>query len=113
MVRGININVKSTLGLLAVIAFLTLVVGIGHRYYYPNSEIPDSIFIGAATVLGLIISIGIYAITDLGLLFSFILGYAPVFIMLGFITPVGWMLLLLDIIALFIVIIIAFYSDKH
>ena len=111
MSRDISINIKSILGSLAVITFLVLLFGISHKYYSPDFKISDNIFIGAAIVFGFVLSIGVHATTDLGLLFSFTLGYIPAFIMLGLITPIGWIFLFLDFLLMLFIAII-YYSRE-
>ncbi len=109
---NIDINIKSILGSIAIIAFLILFFGIYYKHYSPSLEVPDDIFIGAAIVFGFIISIGVYAVTDLGLIASFALGYIPAFIMLGLITATGWIFLILDILIL-LIMVIAYYSQEY
>jgi len=106
---SLNINVKSVLGSIAVIAFLFLITGIWLKYTSPILKIPDELFVGAAVVLGFIISMGIYSITDLGLILSFILGYIPAFLLLTLATPIGLLLLLLDFVLL--IFTIAYYYE--
>jgi len=112
MAGDVSINIKTILGSLAIIAFLILLFGIGYKYSGSSFKIPDNVFIGAAVILGFIISIGTYAITDLGLIPSLTLGYIPAFIMLGLITYVGWILLLIDLLILLITIIVH-YSEGY
>ena len=113
MTKDINININSILGSIAVIAFVVLLFGTWYKPHNPNSEIPDNIFIGSAIILGFAISIGIYANTDLGLPLSFTIGYIPAFIILSFITSIGLELLLLDLLALLLVVMIAYYLKEY
>jgi len=102
---NIEINLKSVLGSIAIVAFLILIVGIILKHYYPNTYIPDSVFVVATIILGFIISVGIYAITDLGVIPSFLLGFALSFIILGFITVIGWILLSIELLIILIALL--------
>jgi len=112
MTWNIEINSKSVLGPLAIVAFLILIFGIIIRYYYPNINIyvPVSVFVAAAIALGFILSIGIYAATDLGIIPSLIIGFMLSFIILGFITVIGW--ILLAIVLLVISILVLLWGEK-
>jgi len=98
-------NVKSVLGSIAIAAFLILIVGIILKHYYPNTYIPDNVFVAAAITLGFIISIGIYAATNLGIIPSFLLGFMLSFIILGFITVIGWILLSIELLIILIALL--------
>lgn len=113
MVKDISININSILGSLAIIAFLVLLFGISYKYYTLNFKLPDNVFVGAAIVFGFAISIGIYVNTDFGLLFCLALGSIPAFILLGLITPIGWIFLILDILVLIIIVIVYYLQEYY
>jgi len=100
MFRSVEINVKSALGSIAILTFLIPIAGVALRHYYPDTHIPINVFIATAIIFGFIMSIVIYVNTDFGIIFSFLLDFIPAFIVLGFITPIGWILLLLDLLIL-------------
>jgi len=91
--RNIEINVKSAPGSIAIMAFLILIAGIVDKHTNTN-VIPESVSVAAAIMLGFTMFIMVYANTNLGLVLSLLLGFIPAFIILGFITPIGWILLL-------------------
>jgi len=109
---NIEINSKSVLGSIAIVAFLILIVGIIIKHYYPNTYIPDNVFVAAAIILGFILAIGIYAATDLGIIPSFLIGFIPAFIILGFVTVIGWILLSIDLIFI-ISMLVLLWVESH
>jgi len=112
MFQNVEINVKSALGSIAILTFLILIAGVAFRRYYPDTYIPTNIFIVAALIFGFVMSIIIYVNTDFGIIFSFLLGFIPAFIVLGFITGIGWILLLLDLLILILTLILL-WVESH
>jgi len=108
---NIEINVKSVLGFIAVLSYIIIIVGIIVKHHYPNIHVPESVFVEASIILGLIISIGVYATTDLGIISSLLIGFIPAFIILGFVTVIGWILLSIEL--LIILILVLLWVGSH
>jgi len=108
---NIEINVKSVLGSIAILSFIILIVGIIVKQHYPNIYVPDSVFVAASILLGFIISMGIYATTDLQIIPSFLIGFIPSFIILGFVTVIGWILLSIEL--LIILMLVLLWVGSH
>ncbi len=94
----INLNIRSILGSIGVVAFLVLLIRIYLKNY--NIELPFNVLLAATLILGFVISIAIYSITDLGLLVSFDIGYLISFIVLSLINPIGVIFVIILVILL-------------
>ena len=98
----INLNIRSILGSIGVVAFLVLLIRIYLKNY--NIELPFNVLLAATLILGFVISIAIYSITDLGLLVSFDIGYLISFIVLSLINPIGVIFVIILVILLVMII---------